>query len=240
MCSRLMLGGFLTVAMVVCVSGCGSSDASSGGVTAQIGGDTESGTAGGSSNAGATAKTTGNSNAAAKAPSGDPLRPIVEIQTELGKIVLELDAEHAPGTVRNFLNYVNNETYNQSVVHYVDAGGMLLAGGFDAQLEPLPVSPPIRNEAHNGLKNVAGTIAMSRPFDSIDGATSQFFINVQDNAALDHQGPTEEEYGYCVFGKVTSGMDIVERITQVPVQTEGEFTNTPKDRVVIQSVRFLR
>lgn len=238
MFSRLMQGLFLSFSLVVFLSGCGSSS-TPGEVTANIEGSSETDSAGTGSQTTSTGTAT-KASTAQSAPAGDPLHPIVEIQTSLGKITLELDGENAPGTVRNFLNYVNSEAYNQTVIHYVDAGGMVLAGGFDPNLEPISVSPPIRNEAHNGLKNLAGTIAMSRPFDSIDGATSQFFINLQDNPALDHKGPTEDEYGYCVFGKVTSGLDVAEKISQVPVTTEGDFTNTPKDRLVIQAVRFVR
>ena len=240
MFSRLMQGSVLSFSLIVCISGCGSSGDTPGGVTAQIEGSSESDSTDAGKNQTSSTRSGAKTSTAKKAPAGDPLHPIVEIQTSLGKVTLELDGENAAGTVRNFLNYANSEAYNQTVVHYVDAGGMILAGGFDSKLDPIPVSPPIRNEAHNGLKNVSGTIAMSRPFDSIDGATSQFYINIQDNTALDHKGPTEEEYGYCVFGKVTSGMDVIERISQVPVHTEGDFTNTPKERLVIQSIRFVR
>jgi peptidyl-prolyl cis-trans isomerase A (cyclophilin A) len=234
MSSRLFVGLSFALGLLISSGGCSKSDST--GVTAQVeGAPSVDGTA-------LSTTTTPGAKAASrpKPPTGDPLHPIVEVQTSAGKIMLELDAENAPGTVRNFLNYVNSEAYNSTVIHYVDSGSMILGGGFNAELAPIEVSPPIRNEAHNGLKNVAGTIAMSRPFDFIDGATSQFFINVRDNATLDHTGPGEEEYGYCVFGKVTSGLEVIEQIAQTPVHTEGDFTNTPKQRVVVQSVRFVK
>ena len=233
MSSRLFVGLSFALGLLISSAGCSKSDST--GVTAQIEGAAADG-----STSPATSTPGGKAASLPKAPTGDPLHPIVEIQTSAGKIMLELDAENAPGTVRNFLNYVNSEVYNSTVIHYVDAGSMILGGGFNAELAPIDVSAPIRNEAHNGLKNVAGTIAMSRPFDFIDGATSQFFINVRDNAALDHTDPGEEEYGYCVFGKVTSGLEVIEQIAQTPVHTEGDFTNTPKQRVVVQSVKFVR
>lgn len=239
MSSRLFIGLSFALGMLLSTVGCGQSDST--GATAQINGAPgASGTDVSTSTTTPGTTTFGKAAALPKAPAGDPLHPIVELQTSAGKITLELDAENAPGTVRNFLNYVNSEAYNSTVFHYVDAGGMILGGGFNSELEPIEVLPPIRNEAHNGLKNVAGTIAMSRPFDFIDGATSQFFINMRDNAALDHTGPGEEEYGYCVFGKVTSGLEVVEQIAQTPVHTEGDFTLTPKQRVVVQSARFVR
>jgi len=179
-------------------------------------------------------------------PSFDPLHPVVEIQTNLGSIQLELDAERAPGTVSNFLEYVKQRHYEGTVFHYVDPQSMILGGGYDEQLELQPAMAPIRNEAHNGKKNRRGTVAMSRRHDVIDSATSEFFINTVDNPALDHQ-PTEgddgiapADYGYCVFGEVTEGMDVVEKIGRTQTQDEGEFVNTPAQRVVIQRVRRLR
>jgi len=174
-------------------------------------------------------------------PQGDPLHPIVEIATSHGPITIRLDAVNAPLTVQNFMEYVNDGFYNNTAFHYVDSASMILGGGFTADLEPKEASSPIRNEAHNGLKNAAGTIAMSRQYDAIDSATSQFFINVADNPQLDHQDDaTAETYGYCVFGEVTAGMEVVESIAQAEVKEEDEFVNTPRERVVIQSVRLLR
>lgn len=242
MASRLIVGWGFTLAILLSATGCGQSAPAD--ATAQIAGGPATEDAAASTNLADATQANFSQGSSAKAgarkPEGDPLHPIVEIQTTLGKITLELDAEHAPGTVRNFLNYVNAELYNSTIFHYVDAGSMILGGGFDDQLSPIQISPPIRNEAHNGLRNLAGTIAMSRPFDAIDGATSQFFINVRDNSALDHSGPTEDEYGYTVFGKVTAGMEVVEQISQIPVHTEGEFTNTPKQRVIVEAVRFVK
>ena len=163
------------------------------------------------------------------------LRPRVEIETSQGTILLELDAARAPGTVRNFLDYVNSEFYDDTIVHYVEKESMILAGGYGTDKKPRTPRSPIRNEAHNGLKNVRGTIAMSRPMDLIDSATSQFFLNVRDNPLLDYQEDTAEGYGYCVFGRVIEGMDVVDRIAATPVRGENE----PVTPVVIQHIREL-
>jgi len=174
-------------------------------------------------------------------PPGDPLHPVVAIETNRGEITVELDAAKAPLTVQNFLDYVNRGFYEQTTFHYVDPESMILGGGFTTDLHPKPVSAPIRNEAHNGLNNGAGTIAMSRQYDAIDSATSQFFINVRDNPELDHKDDTgPETYGYCVFGEVTDGMDVVQQISETSVTQEGEFINTPTERVVIESIRLIR
>src|SRR5207244_12564963 len=137
----------------------------------------------------------------------NPAKPIRQIDTSLGAITVRLDGIRAPGTVRNFLNYVNEGLYDNTLVHYVDAGKMIVAGGYAADRTPKPARTPIRNEAHNGLKNVRGTIAMARDAALIDSATTQFFVNLADAPQRDHTGDTAATYGYCVFGKVTDGLD---------------------------------
>jgi cyclophilin family peptidyl-prolyl cis-trans isomerase len=170
----------------------------------------------------------------------DPLHPMVAIETSMGKITVQLDAENAPRTVRNFLDYANSGHFDETIFHYVRPDEMIIGGGFTANLEEKSTTEPIRNEAHNGLKNTRGTIAMSRDFESIDSARCQFFINLVDNPALDHRQRSPEEYGYCVFGRVVAGLDVAERIAKTPAHDKGEFVSTPVAAVIIRSVQLLR
>jgi cyclophilin family peptidyl-prolyl cis-trans isomerase len=189
---------------------------------------------------------TGASDAAAGTSPSQPPKfnrqhPVVRIETSHGVIMVRLDAVRAPGTVRNFLNYAGESFYDNSLVHYVDPDKMILAGGYSADRQPKSVRLPIRNEAHNGLKNTRGTIAMTREPGRIDSATSQFFINLADAPHRDHQGDTPETYGYCVFGEVIDGLDVAERIAQSPTANlGGELIQTPEPPVVIKSVRVVR
>ena len=226
---RTPLFALLALALSLPATGCGSSDGTSGTVEAKINGE-------GDPQVGAKAE--GKTRPARQ--SGDPLHPIVEVHTSAGVITLKLDAENAPGTVRNFLNYVNSSHYDDTIFHYVDQGAMILGGGFTPALEMKPTQMPIRNEAHNGVKNKAGTVAISHTFGLLDSGTCQFFINLKDNPALDHQGEDAETYGYCVFGEVTSGLDVAEQIASADVEQSGEFVNLPKERVVIKTVKFIR
>ncbi len=168
------------------------------------------------------------------------LHPEVVISTNLGDITLRLDSEKAPLTVDNFLTYADSGHYNGTIFHQVREGDILLAGGFTEDLIEKPTQPPVRNEADNGLKNAKGTIALARQPDSIDSSTSQFFINMADNSHLDHHGRTPEEYGFCVFGQVTGGMDILEKLSHMPVEdrdVNGEtFMMVPKQAVVVKNV----
>jgi cyclophilin family peptidyl-prolyl cis-trans isomerase len=180
-----------------------------------------------------------NSNAAAK--EIDAKHPVLRIETSQGAITVELDAVRAPGTVRNFLNYASEGFYDNTIIHYVDPGKMILAGGYTVDRQPKPARLPIRNEAHNGLKNVRGTIAMTRDQSMIDSATSQFFINLADAPQRDHRGDLPDEYGYCVFGEVTEGLDIAERISQSPTtDLRGDLVKTPDPPVIIKSIRVVR
>ncbi len=179
--------------------------------------------------------------AAAPDRSIDLKRPEVEIDTTLGPITVRLDAIRAPGTVQNFLNYVNDGFYENTLVHYVEPGKMIVAGGYSVDRKLKPASTPIRNEAHNGLKNVRGTIAMARNPTLIDSATSQFFINLADAPQRDHQGNTAANYGYCVFGIVTEGLNVAERISHSPTTNlGGDLGQTPKPPVVIRSIHVVR
>jgi peptidyl-prolyl cis-trans isomerase A (cyclophilin A) len=166
------------------------------------------------------------------------LHPIVTIKTNQGDIRLKLDAEKAPITVDNFLsNYVDRGFYDQTVFHYVDAGFMIAAGGFTADLQAKQAGAEILNEARNGLKNKRYTIAMARSPDYVNSATSQFFINLVDNPSLDYTGDDNAStYGYCVFGEVVSGQEVVDRIANTPVHDTENFPKTPDTPVVIQTV----
>ncbi len=144
----------------------------------------------------------------------DPEKPTVRIETTAGVITAQLDGAHAPGTVRNFINCAREGFYDDTLIHYVDPGQMLVAGGYSADRKPKPARPPIRNEAHNGLKNTRGTIAMARDAAVIDSATTQFFINLADAPKSDHTGDGPTEYGYCVFGQITEGLDVAEKISK--------------------------
>lgn len=168
------------------------------------------------------------------------LHPTVKVRTSAGEFTVELDGEHAPLTVDNFLGYVNAGQYNGTIFHQVYDGFIVLGGGYDAKFNERSTQPPVRNEAHNGLKNSRGTIAMARQLDSIDSATCQFFINLDDNSSLDHTGTEPNQYGYCVFGKVTSGMDVVEQIGKVQVHSTPQFENVPVKPVIIESIRCVQ
>jgi len=162
--------------------------------------------------------------------------PQVELKTNLGEIVLELNAELAPKTVDNFLQYVQNGHYNGTIFHRVIKGFMIQGGGMDEAFTEKPTRAPIENEAANGLKNGTGTVAMARTNDP-HSARAQFFINVADNDFLDFRDP--KNWGYAVFGKVIKGMDIVQKIENRPVHTRGMYENVPVDVVVIESARVL-
>jgi cyclophilin family peptidyl-prolyl cis-trans isomerase len=168
----------------------------------------------------------------------DLAHPTVRLETNQGAITIRLDAVRAPGTVRNFLNYANSGFYDDTIVHHVDPGQMIAAGGYTTDRSLKPPRSPIRNEAHNGLKNLRGTVAMARDRSLIDSATSQFFINLIDAPQCDYEGDTAEKYGYCVFGEVTEGLDIAQRISQSPtIDLGGGLVQTPDPPVVITSVR---
>lgn len=164
-------------------------------------------------------------------------RPTVVFETNLGDILVELDPNAAPRTVANFLDYVDRGAYRGSILHQVVAGYLVLGGGYDEELSPLPAGPTIPNEAANGLTHRRGTLAMARPLESIDGAARQFFFNLADNPSLDHRGETPETFGYCVFGRVIAGWDVLDRVAAVPVESRGRWEMLPSDPMVIRAVR---
>jgi peptidyl-prolyl cis-trans isomerase A (cyclophilin A) len=160
----------------------------------------------------------------------------VVMKTSLGDITIELYADKAPITVKNFLDYVEAKHYDGTVFHRVIPAFMIQGGGFTADMQQKPTRSPIKNEAGNGLKNIPGTIAMART-GVVDSATAQFFINTKENPALDHRDDTPAGFGYAVFGKVTAGMDVVKKIESVSTTTKGPHQNVPVEAVVIESVR---
>lgn len=163
--------------------------------------------------------------------------PFVELNTNKGKILLELDEDNAPATVANFVRYVKADYYVGTVFHRVINGFMIQGGGYDASLQEKPTNAPIANEAHNGLSNARGTIAMART-NNPHSATSQFFINLVDNTFLD-QGQNDA-YGYAVFGKVIAGMDVVDSIAQVPTGARAPFSqDVPQITIDILSTTLL-
>jgi cyclophilin family peptidyl-prolyl cis-trans isomerase len=163
--------------------------------------------------------------------------PIVVISTSLGAIEVELLAESAPRTVENFLTYAAAGHYDGTIFHRVVKGHFIQGGGLTPDLRARPTRPPIPNEAKNGEQNRAGTLAMMRRRDP-DSATSQFLVNLRDNPFLDHRGDVPHQYGYAVFGRVTAGMDVVERIDAVSTTRRGIYLDVPVDPVVIESVRI--
>jgi cyclophilin family peptidyl-prolyl cis-trans isomerase len=166
-----------------------------------------------------------------------PMPDRVIIETSHGPFTIELDAARAPKTVANFLRYVGAGHYAGTIFHRVIAGFMAQGGGYDAAYEKKAVAAPVENEADNGLKNVRGTVAMARTGDP-HSATAQFFVSLADNAFLDHKGKTERDWGYTVFGKVTAGMDVVDRIGAVRTGAHGPFAkDAPDEPVVITAAR---
>ena len=162
--------------------------------------------------------------------------PQVVIDTTLGSLTFELDAEKAPITVENFLAYVSSGHYDNTIFHRVIDGFMIQGGGFSADMKQKKTNAPIKNEADNGLQNKRGTVAMART-QVVDSATSQFFINVADNSFLDHKGKDAASYGYAVFGKVVEGEETVDAIRKVATGTKGFHQDVPKEPVVINSAR---
>ncbi|HID78456.1 MAG TPA: peptidyl-prolyl cis-trans isomerase [Planctomycetaceae bacterium] len=178
---------------------------------------------------------------ALSAPRPDSLHPVVVIKTSMGDVTVQLDAQRADCTVDNFLSYVERKHYDGTIFHQVFRNYVILGGGYTPEYVEKPAGAEIYNQANNGLRNLRGTIAMARDPRIIDSATCQFFINVADNPHLDHQSPdSAETYGYCVFGKVIDGMEVVDAISRVPVRDTEQFECTPVEPVVIHSIRRVR
>lgn len=223
--TRSIVAG-LAVALAGCLAGCGAR----GDATASI----PSGSA-------ATPAT-------AKPSKSDRLHPKVAIEVSVGGqqgvIQLTLDREKTPLTVDNFLSYVDQGFYDQTIFHQVFKNYVILGGAFNSDFTEKKAGFPVRNEAQRGLKNTRGTIAMARLPDVIESATCQFFLNVADNPTLDYQGDTPASYGYCAFGQVTEGMEWVDRIAELEVKDVSvpggdDFVRTPVQTVTIRSIRVL-
>ncbi|MGA1457203.1 MAG: peptidylprolyl isomerase [Arenicellales bacterium] len=163
---------------------------------------------------------------------------MVEMVTSKGVIQLELDAEKAPITVANFIEYVKSGHFEGTIFHRVIPGFVIQGGGMQSGMREKPTNAPIQNEADNGLKNLTGTICMARTNDP-HSATSQFFINLKDNSFLDHTAKDPQGWGNAVFGKVTEGMDVVEAIAAVRTANAGYHQDVPVDDIVIEKVNLL-
>jgi len=159
------------------------------------------------------------------------------IDTSMGSITLELDETKAPVTVKNFCDYAKSGHYDGTIFHRVIGDFMIQGGGFTASMNQKQTKDPIKNEATNGLSNARGTIAMART-QVVDSATSQFFINLVDNTFLDHRGTDPRMFGYAVFGKVTDGMEVVDKIAKVKTRSVGFHENVPEEAVVIRKVHI--
>jgi len=164
---------------------------------------------------------------------------VVKFETSKGDIIVELFDTKAPITVKNIVSYIDEGFYTDTIFHRVIPNFMIQGGGLTADLQTKKTKAPIKNEATNGLSNTRGTIAMART-GIIDSATAQFFINVVDNSFLNFRAPTNEGYGYTVFGKVKTGMDIVDKIRDTKTGTVGYYENVPKEPVMIKSATILR
>jgi len=162
---------------------------------------------------------------------------MIKLNTNKGTITLELDADKAPETVANFMQYAKDGFYDGTIFHRVIDGFMIQGGGMQPGMVEKSTNAPIKNEADNGLKNERGTIAMARTPDP-HSATAQFFINVNDNHFLNFSAPTEQGFGYCVFGKVTDGMDVVDTIKGVATGNNGYHQDVPTEDVIIESVEI--
>jgi peptidyl-prolyl cis-trans isomerase A (cyclophilin A) len=159
--------------------------------------------------------------------------PVVVLKTSMGSITIQLDPKNAPISTANFLAYVDSKAYDGTIFHRVIPGFMIQGGGFKPDMTEISYQAPIKNEASNGLKNLRGTISMARTSDP-DSATAQFFLNLVDNASLD---PNDSSAGYAVFGKITDGLDVIDKIAQVETTTMGQNENVPTKPVLIISAR---
>jgi peptidyl-prolyl cis-trans isomerase B (cyclophilin B) len=172
-------------------------------------------------------------------PKPPAANPRVLLDTTKGKIVIELFADKAPKTVKNFLDYVKAGQYNGTIFHRVIPGFMVQGGGFTPDMNEKPTRAPVQNEADNRVSNDRGTLAMARTADP-NSASAQFFINVANNAPLNFQSKTPQGWGYAVFGKVLEGMDVVDAIVAVPTTTKGPYGDVPVDPIVIRKATVMK
>src|SRR5580704_3745162 len=162
---------------------------------------------------------------------------VVDVVTSVGTFTITLDSEKAPKSVANFLDYVDAKHYDGTLFHRVIDGFMVQGGGYDASYERRPTKAPVQNEADNGVKNTRGTVAMARTGDP-HSATAQFFVNVVDNKFLDHTAKDQQGWGYTVFGTVTEGMDVVDKMKVVPTGSQGPFSkDAPTTPITITTIR---
>ncbi len=176
--------------------------------------------------------------AGAAAAKNERSNPVVRLTTNLGEIDIELFANEAPKSTANFLDYVKSGHYDGTIFHRVINGFMIQGGGMTPDLQQKPTKNPIENEADNGLKNEAYTVAMARTQDP-HSATAQFFINVKNNEFLNHKGKNPQGWGYCVFGKVVKGHGVVNKIKAVPTGSKGMFDDVPTEPVVIEKAEVV-
>ncbi|MGB6042075.1 MAG: peptidylprolyl isomerase [Pirellulales bacterium] len=222
---RLLIRATAVITLALMLAGCGKGDPVSPAVTASI-----------SAGPDAAESSTQNANGDVTAPP-IAVNPQVRISTSLGDFVVRLDDKNAPITVKNFLWCANTGRYDDTIFHQVLEDYVALGGGYTVDLVERPTHFTIRNEAFNRVKNLRGTIAMARQPDVVDSSTCQFFINLADNPQLDHRSEEDAEgYGYCVFGKVVEGWDVVEQIAQVKAADKDGFVSVPVVPVVIHSV----
>jgi peptidyl-prolyl cis-trans isomerase A (cyclophilin A) len=229
----LALGSLIAAAML---AGCGKS-------SAPPNADSASGETPAASGAAVTAAPVAASTPSkGKAAPPPPVDPVVVLKTSAGEIQIQLFADKAPRTVDNFLhNYVERGFYNGTVFHHADPESMVIAGGFAADKTPKETRAPVYNESQNGLRNTRGMVALIRDASHAHSGTSQFFINTADNGTFDFESDeTDEAWGYCVFGKVIAGMDVVEQIAQAEVEEQGDFVRFPRQAIVINDVAKLR
>jgi len=222
----------LTLAVACWLTGCGSKSETPDAAAAASSPDS------GSQDPPATASTP----AKAKPTPKKAVDPIVVLHTSAGDIKVRLFAEKAPQTVDNFLNnYARRGFYDETIFHHIEPGMMLIGGGFTADLQPKETRAAIYNESRNGLTNKKGTVAMIHDPEAAHSATSQFFINLVDNPAFDFQaGEAEDAFGYCVFGEVVEGLEIVDQIAATPTAAQGDFPAVPTRTVMIEKVEQVR
>lgn len=169
--------------------------------------------------------------------SAHAANPQLTVETNRGNFIIELYPDKAPKTVANFMQYVNSGFYKDTIFHRVINRFMIQGGGFNADMSEKETKAPIVNEAGNGLLNEVGTLSMARTSDP-DSATAQFFINLENNQFLNYQSPNPELIGYCVFGRVLKGMDVVREIASTPTGNKGPFSDVPKSTILIQKIKL--